>query len=271
MFELSIAPKPSRGSVPVGSVFGEQQIAGFSRGREALSALLVHLELAGDEAVAVLTTSGSRYISGCVTETIERHGRWTRELESGVRIALVIHEWGFPLAGMAALAEQCADRGIVLIEDCAYALGTYLSGREVGRYGDYALFSLPKFFAIEAGGVLVSARGERLPVGTNELASLVESPAEIIGRRREVWQHYLDVFGSAAYPAAEPGVPGVFLLRCAERYRDLKPYLQGQGIEAGFWYGNDYLFLPCHQQMTVADVRQIRDLIAVRVGHVELY
>jgi CDP-6-deoxy-D-xylo-4-hexulose-3-dehydrase len=44
----------------------------------------------------------------------------------------------FDAAGLAAL---CAERGLVLIEDCCDALGSTLGGRKVGTFGDVATYS----------------------------------------------------------------------------------------------------------------------------------
>jgi hypothetical protein len=270
VFALPIAPPPRSGSIAVSDLFADREIAGFPRGRDGLAALLAHLGQRADQTVAILTTSDSRYVSACVTETIEQRGRWSRTIEETTTIALVIHEWGFPRSGMAALGVQCRERGIVLIEDCAYAFGTYLRDASIGNHGDYALFSLPKFFAVASGGLLLAAAGQSLPPGTS-LSAQVEEPAWIVARRLEMWQHYVDIFGCDEYPAAEPGVPGVFLLRCSARFERLKPYLQARGIEAGYWYGNEYLFLPCHQHMTIEDVRRVHELVLEVVNDGRLY
>jgi CDP-4-dehydro-6-deoxyglucose reductase, E1 len=41
----------------------------------------------------------------------------------------------------AGLADLCAERGLVLIEDCCDALGSTLGGRKVGTFGDVATYS----------------------------------------------------------------------------------------------------------------------------------
>jgi CDP-4-dehydro-6-deoxyglucose reductase, E1 len=56
------------------------------------------------------------------------------------RAVMAAHCLGNPFDA-AALAELCAERGLVLIEDCCDALGSTLSGRPVGTFGEVATYS----------------------------------------------------------------------------------------------------------------------------------
>ena len=57
-------------------------------------------------------------------------------------------------------------RGVVVIEDCAQALGAKWKGQEVGTFGDYAVASAVKNLYAVAGGLLV---GEKLTVSSDRL------------------------------------------------------------------------------------------------------
>jgi CDP-4-dehydro-6-deoxyglucose reductase, E1 len=56
------------------------------------------------------------------------------------RAVMAAHCLGNPFDA-AGLAELCAERGLVLIEDCCDALGSTLGGRPVGTFGDVATYS----------------------------------------------------------------------------------------------------------------------------------
>jgi dTDP-4-amino-4,6-dideoxygalactose transaminase len=76
-----------------------------------------------------------------------------RHLPSVDAIVLV-HTFGLPLP--AAQYEHLRQRDeLVLIEDCARALGARSEGTPVGSIGDYALYSLRKVTPLFTGGILV--------------------------------------------------------------------------------------------------------------------
>lgn len=70
------------------------------------------------------------------------------------RAVLVTHYFGFPQP-LAALRELCVGRGLVLIEDCAYALFSRGPGGYLGTEGDMAVFSMRKTLPLPNGGALV--------------------------------------------------------------------------------------------------------------------
>lgn len=72
-----------------------------------------------------------------------------------VRALLAVHYFGIarPLAEVRAF---CDRHGIALIEDCAHAFFGGSEGRSVGSWGDLAIGSLAKFFAVPEGGCLAS-------------------------------------------------------------------------------------------------------------------
>jgi dTDP-4-amino-4,6-dideoxygalactose transaminase len=58
----------------------------------------------------------------------------------GTRAVIVVHLFG-QCADMAALSNLCRRRNIVLIEDCAQAIGADWAGRAAGAWGDFGCFS----------------------------------------------------------------------------------------------------------------------------------
>lgn len=61
-------------------------------------------------------------------------------LTPGTRAVIVVHLFG-QCAEMPAIAELCASRGIVLVEDCAQAIGADYDGRAAGAWGEFGCFS----------------------------------------------------------------------------------------------------------------------------------
>lgn len=82
----------------------------------------------------------------------------------GARALLVEHTFGLPANG-ALYRAFCDEHGLVLIEDCARALGASIAGKLVGAHGHYAMFSLPKCMPVRAGGLALSDAPIREPLG----------------------------------------------------------------------------------------------------------
>ncbi len=73
----------------------------------------------------------------------------------GARALLIEHTFGLAADG-ARYRAFCDQHGLLLIEDCARALGASSAGRLVGAAGHYAMFSLPKCVPVRAGGLALS-------------------------------------------------------------------------------------------------------------------
>lgn len=71
------------------------------------------------------------------------------------------HYFGFP-QDLGAAKAFCDAHDLRLIEDCAHAFFGRWQDSRLGEVGDYAVASLPKFFAHDEGGVLIGC-GDRMP------------------------------------------------------------------------------------------------------------
>jgi dTDP-4-amino-4,6-dideoxygalactose transaminase len=74
----------------------------------------------------------------------------------GVRAMLATHYFGIPQP-MSTLRAFCDVHRIALIEDCAHAFFGVSEGVAAGSWGDLAIASLPKFFPVPEGGLVLSA------------------------------------------------------------------------------------------------------------------
>lgn len=85
-----------------------------------------------------------------------------RALTPGTRAVIVVHLFG-QCADMPAIAELCAKRGIVLVEDCAQAIGADWDGTPAGAWGEFGCFSFypTKNLGAYGDAGLVTAREAR--------------------------------------------------------------------------------------------------------------
>lgn len=131
-----------------------------------------------------------------------------RKLEqSGAKVLLIIHYFGFVDPAAKRLIRAARERGVTVIEDAAHALYTDVIGGACGRDGDYTLYSLHKMLPMPEGGVLVS-NGPALPAPSESLAydTAAYDFLRIAERRTENYRLLAGLL-------AERHIPGVTLLR----------------------------------------------------------
>ncbi len=83
-----------------------------------------------------------------------------RRITSRTRAVVAVHFCGYP-ADVSALRALCDEHGLLLIEDCAQAIGARLddSGRQVGTVGELGAFSFfsKKQLCVGEGGMVTTA------------------------------------------------------------------------------------------------------------------
>lgn len=153
----------------------------FFSARYALAAGIRALGLrAGDEALLPAYTCGVEIDPFLYHEIQPRFYRIGTDLKTdiedlgkrlteNVKAVLVTHFLGFPQP-IEEIRAICDERNVFLLEDCAHALLSSYKGRDVGTFGDIAIFSLLKTLPVPNGGILainnesVSCQcGQRLP------------------------------------------------------------------------------------------------------------
>jgi len=85
-----------------------------------------------------------------------------RALTPRTRAIVAVHLYG-QCAAMAEIAQICRDRKLLLVEDCAQALGADEDGRRAGSWGDFGCFSFypTKNLAAAGDAGLMTARDAR--------------------------------------------------------------------------------------------------------------
>jgi perosamine synthetase len=79
---------------------------------------------------------------------------------------VVVHLYGLS-CHMSEIAELCKSNNIILIEDCAQAIGSAFEGRKVGSFGDFGCFSFhgaKNLTTLGEGGVLTVNNEKFIPV-----------------------------------------------------------------------------------------------------------
>jgi dTDP-4-amino-4,6-dideoxygalactose transaminase len=164
LFPKPIAHAPE--SMLVSSTGGaEAVLTGFGR-----AALFLALESAAVAGADVLVPD---FICDQVPQAVRRAGaspvfyRVTADLQivpaalegvatRNVRAAIVPHYFGALQPAIPQLASWCAARNIVLVEDCALALGGTHHAGPAGSFGDFAIFSFSKSDWCFGGGAVVA-------------------------------------------------------------------------------------------------------------------
>ena len=75
-------------------------------------------------------------------------------------IFIATHQYGFP-CDIKKICSTCKQKGAVVIEDCAGALGIQIDGQMAGTFGDFAIFSFNASKLINSpstGGFLIAKR-----------------------------------------------------------------------------------------------------------------
>lgn len=242
-------------------------------GRYSIRAALKQLRLNGNDVVSILTTSGNFYISSCVTNTIEEFCRWSREITPDTKVIFVNHEFGYPFENVKELRKY----GLPIIEDCAYDFFSLSEDGMIGKVGDFAIYSLPKAFEVDFGGILV-ANDPKLDI-TGQVSGrtedyLLSMVADGIEHIEEIKNARLGNYAFLTKNLADLGIrpfftmkngiiPGVYMFRWSENidYPALKTWMQSNGVESSVFYGKPAFFMPVHHKLSQQDMLEFCDLI----------
>ena len=77
---------------------------------------------------------------------------------SEIVVLVLPHMYGNPVEEIKEIKDFCIRHGILLIEDCASAMGASIEGENVGRFGDYVIYSTgyAKTVDVGFGGIIAS-------------------------------------------------------------------------------------------------------------------
>ena len=111
------------------------------------------------------TTASSFVRTGCKIRycDIEKHSllpsyeHYMQNISKNTKAIIVIHMQGMIIKYIKKLKNFCKKNKIILIEDGAPSLGTFIDGKSVGSFGDFSTFSFHETKNINSGegGMLV--------------------------------------------------------------------------------------------------------------------
>lgn len=163
----------------------------FESGRSALASLLRAIPLqAGDEVIlqaftcvavpnAVLWAGGTPRYVDCMRETYTMS---PEDLEKNItpktRAVIIQHTFGIP-ADMDRLIDIARARNLIVIEDCAHAIGSTYRGTQIGGYGHAAILSFGRDKALSSvfGGAAL-ARDADLAVRLQRIHAQLPYPSD---------------------------------------------------------------------------------------------
>jgi dTDP-4-amino-4,6-dideoxygalactose transaminase len=171
---LTMGPRTKAFEEALASYVGIPHAATVSSGTAALHLACQAAGLGpGDEVIApaftfVASASAARYVGAepvlCDVRSPQDFNidpeDVARRITSRTRAVVAVHFCGYP-ADVLALRELCDQHGLVLIEDCAQAIGARVddSGRQVGTVGELGCFSFfsKKQLCVGEGGMVTTA------------------------------------------------------------------------------------------------------------------
>lgn len=232
-----------------------------AKGRDAIDVALSYYQLTKNDVVSIVTTSDNFYISSCVTKCIEKYCSWSRVISEKTKVIFVNHEFGYPCQKLQDLKKY----GLPIIEDCAHSFMSVDEKSSIGKIGDFVIYSLPKFFPMQVGGLLVSNKKDVTKPHINHaaekyvlntLSSYIPILDSICSSRLNNYKYLerqLSSLGIQPYfPLKSNIYPGVFLFKWKTNidYSLLKEFMQRNGIESSVFYGQNAFFIPVHHNLS---------------------
>jgi dTDP-4-amino-4,6-dideoxygalactose transaminase len=174
---LTMGPRTKAFEQALGRFVGAPHVATVSSGTAALHLACLAAGIGpGDEVIVpaftfVASASAARYVGAEPVLCDVRSPREfnidvedvARRITDRTRAVIAVHFCGYP-ADVLALRELCDERGLLLIEDCAQAIGARVdgAGRQVGTVGELGCFSFfsKKQLCVGEGGMVSTAEQE---------------------------------------------------------------------------------------------------------------
>jgi perosamine synthetase len=244
------------------NIFPDSDLMFFQEGKTAINYLMHELKFSRQDEIAILTTTDSSFVSSCVTCNLFNFSRISREIGPDTKMIFVIHEFGFPYKKIEEAATIANKRGIPLVEDVAHSFDSFLNGKRLGSFGDYSIYSLPKSFPMEKGGLLA---GKNLPAKNPWFTKTIHDKIlkesllylpylkSFTNRRMENYSYFSEKFSSYGKifdlkGRINPFVFGFHTLDSEVVYSNL--HKTAIGFELHPCYVRDWVVLPVNQFIT---------------------
>lgn len=255
--------------------FKEKKYVYTEDGRSGIDFAIKHYKLSENDVVTILTTTSNFYIAKCVTDKISETCRWSREIEPETKLILVNHEFGFPYPNLTALKKY----GVPIVEDCAHTFFTQNEDKTVGQVGDFVVYSFPKMFPLQIGGLLVCNTNDKIEMKSevgaeslrymkNVLSHYIKDRATTIKKRLSNYSYLKNKFETLGlverFDLKEGTVPGAFMFKCEDGsvdFPELKKFCNYHGIQSSVFYGEEAYFIPVHQSLCNEDLDYFYEVV----------
>jgi dTDP-4-amino-4,6-dideoxygalactose transaminase len=173
---LTMGPRTQAFEQGLADFVGTPHAVTVSSGTAALHLALLAAGIgSGDEVIApaftfVASASAARFVGAepvlCDVKSARDFNIDPQDVERRItprtRAVVAVHFCGYP-ADVLELRRICDERGLILIEDCAQAIGAYIDeGRQAGTIGELGTFSFfsKKQLCVGEGGMVTTADDE---------------------------------------------------------------------------------------------------------------
>ena len=236
-------------------------------GKEGIALALAALALNHDDCVTIMTTSSNKYVSRCVTNEIEKVCLWSREIQSNTAALFVNHEFGYPFRDLQNLKKY----NLPIIEDACHSYLANTDRNDMGLVGDFIIFSLPKVYPIQFGGILsykpnfnITPRVEfdsSIEKYLSAVISFYQNDLKKIKLARltnyhGLVQRFAKLDCRPRFKLLKNDIPGVFLFSVPKGVdlEKMKEHGWRHGIECSIFYGERAFFIPVNQHLTDTDL-----------------
>jgi hypothetical protein len=273
-FSLSSPKNPqsidAKGIDKLNQIFQSSAWTFTESGKSAIDLALNSLSLERDDEVWIQTSSGNSYVSRCVTQKISNYCNWSMEKSAKTKVIYFIHDFG---RDGSQQIEHLRVTGMPIIEDAAYGLITAKEGKWDFSRSEFLLFSFPKVFEMQFGGILCGTgvrktqSGELVNFVARGASKWILSSEDIFTRRRHIYSllklEFEKLGFTASYALAEHENPGVFMFETDREMQldDLKIFFNEHGCESSVFYGRSSYFVPVHQQLDENLIKYFADVL----------
>lgn len=258
------------------SAFRESSWRFVESGKSAIAISLSQLNLNRVDEVWIQTSSGNSYVSKCVTEEISKFCNWSMRKSIKTKVIYIIHEFG---RDSRELVIDAKIYGLPIIEDSAYGLLTALTKHWGFGDADFTIFSFPKAFEMQFGGILLS-NNQVVTETQVELVDLVARAAtnwvtnydqisvSRIQNYRSLEQRFKSFGHQPTYTLGTNEVPGIFMFDVDESVNLvlMKEFLNAHGCESTIFYGRRSYILPVHQNLRAEHINYFAELVEYFTG-----
>lgn len=235
--------------------------------REALKIAFHDTITDKNQVISIITPSNSGYVSSCVTNEIDKVCKWKFGPIKNADAYVLIHEFG----RCATLPFYLKNTDKPIIEDCAYSMTHKSINSNLGKQGDYVVFSTSKAMGLQYGGALILKKDKKNNMNSNislnskkYLINYMDRKLKNLKilnlRRKEIY----NIMKKTAkkynleekYKFKKDELCQGFLVKVKENHNTekIKEYMNNYGVESSIFYGGSAYFLPCHQNLTIFDI-----------------